>query len=241
MSKVFATRLRQVISFLIGEDQSYCVLEHSIYDNVFLVRDLISMGQNTSHGFGLLLLDQEKAFDSVDHDFLFAVLTKVGLGENFISGIKLLYNNASCLLKVNNSLCHSFPFQRGICQGCPLSGMLYTLSVEPLLTLLRASMSGVSLADNSKFVISAYADDLCVAVSNQQDVTEVSRCFANFELALSARVNFKKEVSRFGCPLIPSLNHCLHLLLCQHFQEECNGKEKGSNISVFFWELKIMK
>ena len=129
MSKVFATRLRQVISFLIGEDQSYCVPERSIYDNVFLVRDLISMGQNTSHGFGLLLLDQEKAFDRVDHDFLFAVLTKVGLGENFISGIKLLYNNASCLLKVNNSLCHSFPFQRGIRQGCPLSGMLYTLSL----------------------------------------------------------------------------------------------------------------
>ena len=34
----------------------------------------------------------EKAFDSLDHDFLVTVLNKFGFGSNFISWIKLLLN-----------------------------------------------------------------------------------------------------------------------------------------------------
>ena len=38
LSKALATCLKEVISFLIGTDQSHCVPERSIYDNIFLVR-----------------------------------------------------------------------------------------------------------------------------------------------------------------------------------------------------------
>ena len=216
VSKVLAMRLKNVISLLIGNDQTYCIPDRSIYDSIFLVRDLIAIGQTVPQGFGLLLLDQEKAFDSVDHSFLFAVLTRAGFGEKFISCIKILYRNASCLLKVNNTLCHPFPFQCGIRQGCPLSGMLYTLSVEPQLALLRTSLSGLSLSNSPNIVASAYADDLCVVVKNPKDVSELSRCLAKFELSSSARVNWNKSValqlypdtrssSHSSCALLPTL------------------------------------
>ena len=38
----------------------------------------------------LVTTDIEKAFDSLDHDFLLIVLKKIGFGDNFIYGIKLL-------------------------------------------------------------------------------------------------------------------------------------------------------
>ena len=45
-------------------------------------------------------MDIEKAFDSLDHDFLVTVLSKFGFGSNFISWTKLLLNSQqSC---VNN-------------------------------------------------------------------------------------------------------------------------------------------
>ena len=84
LSKALATRLKEVIYFLIGTDQSYCVPERSIYD-IFLVRDLISLGRTTSPGFGLLLFDQEKAFDGVNHSFLFAVLRRTVFGKKILS------------------------------------------------------------------------------------------------------------------------------------------------------------
>ena len=41
--------------------------------------------------------DIEKAFDSVDHNFIFASLEKYGFGPDFIQWIKtLLTNNESC-------------------------------------------------------------------------------------------------------------------------------------------------
>ena len=38
-------------------------------------------------------MDIEKAFDSLDHNFLLIVLEKIGFGNNFISWIKVLSSN----------------------------------------------------------------------------------------------------------------------------------------------------
>lgn len=45
-----------------------------------------------------LSLDQEKAFDRVDHSFLFFVLSCVGFGPSYISWVKLLYSEISIVV-----------------------------------------------------------------------------------------------------------------------------------------------
>ena len=39
----------------------------------------------------------EKAFDSLNQDFLLSVLKKFGFGQNFIHWIKVLNNQQSCV------------------------------------------------------------------------------------------------------------------------------------------------
>ena len=140
---------------------------------------------------GLIFLDQEKAFDNVDHSYLFEVLKGFGFGSFFISCIKLLYHNNSSLLNINNSLCSSFSVQRGIRQGCPLSGYLYSLFIEPLLIHLRHKLSGFSAVPSVKVL--AYADDLCVIVNTQSDIAALTNAIQNFNLASSATVNWRKS------------------------------------------------
>ena len=89
-SKALASRLTPYLSSLLKEDQCYCVPKRSIYDNISLVRDIIELCKESPKDLGLLLLDQEKAFDRVDHRYLFEVLERFGLGSTFISYIKIL-------------------------------------------------------------------------------------------------------------------------------------------------------
>ncbi|KAI4890913.1 hypothetical protein NFI96_026064 [Prochilodus magdalenae] len=73
-------------------------------DNLFLVRDVIDLCGMDSLDIGLLTLDQEKAFDRVDHVYLFKTLQAFGFKSGFISWLSILYSEASFLLKVGVDL-----------------------------------------------------------------------------------------------------------------------------------------
>lgn len=86
--------------YCINEDQSYCIKYRSIVDNLHLVRDVYDYAFDNKIEMGFLSLDQEKAFDRVDHVFLFDALKAFGFGDNFISMIRLLYTEATCMIKI---------------------------------------------------------------------------------------------------------------------------------------------
>ena len=47
--------------------------------------------------------------------------------------------------KVNGDLSAPFKVKRGVRQGCPMSGMLYAIAIEPLLHKLRPDLRGFSV------------------------------------------------------------------------------------------------
>lgn len=73
LSKCLANRLNEVLDGIIHKDQSYCIKDRSILDNLHLVRDTFDFAFNNNVNLGFLSLDQEKAFDRVDHIFLFEI------------------------------------------------------------------------------------------------------------------------------------------------------------------------
>lgn len=194
-SKCLTNRLRNCMANIIHPDQTYCVLGRSIFDNVFLIRDFFLATGMGDFNVGLVSLDQEKAFDRVDHFYLFKTLEAFGFGPQFIKFIRLLYNNIFSVLKINHGLSQPFPVCRGIRQGCPLSGMLYSLSIEPLLALLRSRLTGWKLPCSAPPVsvkVSAYADDVTVFVSSNEDILELQQSFEMFQRASSAKINWDK-------------------------------------------------
>ena len=74
----------------------------------------------------LLFIDFEKAFDSLNWNFLLKCLNVFGFGPSLIRWIGTFYTNiSSCVL--NNGLCSQyFEVQRGVRQGDPLS-LTYSL------------------------------------------------------------------------------------------------------------------
>lgn len=64
--------------------------------------------------FGLISIDQEKAFDRVEHGYLWDVLKGFGFNKVFIDKLRVLYCDVESLLKMNGDLCAPFRVFRGI-------------------------------------------------------------------------------------------------------------------------------
>ncbi|XP_060926023.1 NLR family CARD domain-containing protein 3-like [Limanda limanda] len=99
---------------------------------------------------------------------------------------------ASCRRAVGGGLSRPVPVERGIRQGCPISGQLYSVAIEPLLCRLRTRLKGLRLPElaHSPPIVSAYAD---IFVKDQQDIQELEGSLSLYAKASSAKVNWGKS------------------------------------------------
>lgn len=70
----------------------------------------------------------------------------MGLVNNFYHGSEY-YTDAVSMVKIGGGLSVPIQVKRGIRQGCPMSGQLYALAIEPLLCLLRIKLSGILVSE----------------------------------------------------------------------------------------------
>ena len=83
----------------------------------------------------------------------------MNFGPSFLNWIHTFYKNISSCV-INNGYSRFFSLQRGVRQGCPLSGLLFVLAVEPLGHQIRISESIKGLENGNKITkLSLYADD----------------------------------------------------------------------------------
>ena len=88
-SKALAFRMRKVIPLLIHPDQTAYVKGRCIGESVRIIEDIIDHADQENLDGILFAADIEKAFDSVEHNFIFSVLRKFGFGRNLYNGLKL--------------------------------------------------------------------------------------------------------------------------------------------------------
>ncbi len=147
---------------VIHRTQTYCVPGRSIVVNLSLILDVLEVSGLLSFDVGLISLDQEKAFDWVDHHYLLKVLERFGLSPGLITKIKGLNEDIESVLKISGGLCEPFKVTRGHFES-DMSSMLYALSIEPVLHTARPFIDDLFLPDfNTCFILPAYADNIII-------------------------------------------------------------------------------
>ena len=103
-SKVIAERLKRVLPNLTHENQSGYVPGPNICENIRSILDIMEYTKDSNKPGILFFIDFEKAFDSLEWDFLNKCLEIFNFWPEFIRWVNIFYKNIQSYV-INNGLC----------------------------------------------------------------------------------------------------------------------------------------
>jgi hypothetical protein len=194
LTRILARRLRPLMDWHL-KDTQYCgVTGNTIFDAVATIRDVAAYAENARRPLYTLTLDFQQAFDSIAHEYLFTILRSYGLSNQFVTLLRNLYADATSCVQINGHLYGPIPIRRGVRQGCPLSMALFTMCLQPFITMLRHRLPGVRIGRSFNPVSAvAYADDVTAFLTTMADFHIVQDTIQQFERASGARLNPRKS------------------------------------------------
>lgn len=142
--------------------------------NVHKILNILSADYGKNDRPAILSLDAHKAFDIIEWPYLFTALKGFGLGEAFIEWVKILYTNPESSILTNGDKSSPFCLHCWVCQGDPLSPLLFNIALEPLAIGIREhpEIRGIKLG-NVETRVALYADDLLVCLADPEASTPV--------------------------------------------------------------------
>jgi hypothetical protein len=207
ITKALANKLQEALVDIINPNQTAGIPGRSINNNLWALRDLLDHSNENNIPIIILLLDQKKAFDMVNHAFLFKTMEKFGFGPKFINWIKTLYVDCSAYIQNNNFLSGKINIQRGVRQGCPISCYLYILVAETLAQAIRSDdqihgyplplvgsdpLKVAQFADDTQGVILYEKDPLQQTDHTRTSIVHFMECLKLYEKASGSRLNLRK-------------------------------------------------
>lgn len=117
-------------------------------NNIRRVLDLTDYAEYCPDDSFILFLDFCKAFDTIEHKFMFQALQNFGFGKYFCLAIEAMYTKANCSVKMHTGTTPHFDLGCGIRQGCPVSPYLFLICAQLLSDFIKQSpIKGITIAD----------------------------------------------------------------------------------------------
>ena len=180
ISGVVANRLEMHLGKIIGRAQKG-FLRHKNINTVGLnILSNINRSWDRGEELGVLCVDFNKAFDSVEHSCITEVLKFFNFGENFIGMVSTILRDRIARVKVENGLSEPFKIERSTPQGDRASPYIFILVIEILIIKLVAeSGQGIEMCRSMQDlawqsgieigIAEAYADDLTIMFKMSED------------------------------------------------------------------------
>ena len=161
LSGALTERLKPALESIIHTDQKGFVSGRYIGEVVRNTYDVLEYAKSKNRAGLLLLIDFEKAFDSISHSFIIKCLHFFGFGLSFIKWINVLLNDVSSCINHCGNISDRFRVGRSCRQGDPISPYLFIICVEILAIKIRqdSKIKGFKIGTFEQ-KIDFYADDL---------------------------------------------------------------------------------
>ncbi|XP_011270934.1 hypothetical protein CAOG_09213 [Capsaspora owczarzaki ATCC 30864] len=204
ISRALMARFALIAPEIVNLNQNGFVPGRTIDANIHLMRDLLDLCRVCNIPGVAVLLDSEKAFDRVDHQFLFQALRKYGVGESFISWMELLNTGCQSRVVYNCTISLPFPIKRSVRQGSVEAPFLYAIYAgvisDYVIHKLRDKMLSLALRSGPQIVEpSLFADDTSIFLSDPNHIHALFEVYATVGRATNLKINeAKTSVLRLG-------------------------------------------
>lgn len=154
--KIILSRLNAFIADnnLINREQFGFRQQHSTVHQIKRMTNYIKTNKRQRLSTGIILLDIEKAFDSIWHNGLIYKLKKYGFPIYIVRIIKSFLTDRTFKVVINNSTSVSRNISAGVPQGAVLSPTLYSLYIADFVPKMGSE-------------IALYADDMAIMVKGK--------------------------------------------------------------------------
>jgi exonuclease III len=202
-TRIVTKRLAPILHKAIHPQQTGFLPGRFIAENGLALQLIMEQAQlQQKPGIGMLL-DQEKAYDRVHPLYLEKTMLAMGLPVAFVGAIKNLFFGNKIKVNINGNFTNDIYQQRGLRQGDPLSPLLFNLALEPFLLSIKNdpgfqgfAFSPLNLPTIDPMPLAlkcmAYADDVCVFLSNPADLTRLHDHIQAYTAVSNALFNHHK-------------------------------------------------
>jgi len=127
-----------VIGSVISDSQSAFIKGRQILDGILVANEVVDEARKCKKELILFKVDFEKAYDSIDWNYLNEVMLKMGFPTLWRKWIKECVGTATTSVLVNGSPTYEFSLGNGLRQGNPLLPFLLLLAAEGFHVLMES-------------------------------------------------------------------------------------------------------
>ena len=189
-----ANRIKTVLPKIINSDQTGFIPGRYIGENTRLIYDIMHYTEENNIPGTLLMIDFEKAFDSVSWNFIQKSLQFYNFGPSFQKWIQVTQSNSISAVTQAGFLSSFFNLERGCRQGDPISSYIFLVCAEILATRIRHNnnIKGITI-NETEHKLTLYADDTTAILDgSEKSLREAVKEINDFYLYSGLKINISK-------------------------------------------------
>ena len=141
VSGCIAERIKPRLDSIINGDQKGFVAGRYIGEAIRTTYDIIQWAKDNNKTGIILLIDFEKAYDSLSFLYIKKCLKFFNFGDSLMKWVDLLLHNFSAVVNHCGNISKKFNIGRGARQGDPIASYLFIICIEVLAHKLRSDQN----------------------------------------------------------------------------------------------------